>query len=75
MSFPNPIDSPTEYLNHLTSLGLNCAVSAFNHFQTQIVQAPGVHLNESHSVELCEQMDSLLVSKAYYNLLTNANHL
>ena len=75
MSFPNPVDLPTEYLNHLTSLGLNCTVSTFNHFQTRIVQAPGVRLNESHSVEWCERMDSLLVSKAYYNLLTDAKRL
>ena len=62
-----------EYLNHLMLLDLNCTVSTFNHFQTQIVQVPGVHLNESHSVEWCKQMDTHLVSNVHYNVLTDAN--
>ena len=66
MSFPSPIDSPSEYLDHIMSLGLDCAISAFKHFQTRLVQLPGSRYDESLALEWCERMDSLLVHQNYF---------
>ena len=74
MSFPSPIDSPSEYLDHITSLGLDCTISAFKHFQTQLVQPLGSCYNESLALEWCEHMDSLLVrQKKKIFLLSDTN--
>ena len=62
MSLPSPVTSPSEYLNYLTSLGLDCAIMAFNHFQVHPVKTPRGHLDLSLTQQWCERMDGFLVS-------------
>ena len=63
MSFPSLIDSPSKYLDHITSLGLDCAIS----------QPLGSHYHESLALEWCEHMDSLLVHQIFFFLLSDTN--
>ena len=76
MSFPSPIDSPSEYLDHITSLGLDCTINTFQHFQTRLVQPLGSRYDESLALEWCERMDLLLVHQFFFSfhfLLSDTN--
>ena len=62
MSLPSPVTSPSEYLDHLTSLGLDCAIMVFNHFQVCLMKTPKGRLDLSLTQQWCERMDGFLVS-------------
>jgi hypothetical protein len=68
MSFPSSIDSPTVHLDRITSLGLDGAVGAFNHFQSRPVQSGDRH-NESLTQEWCERMDTIGTQPEYSDQL------
>ena len=54
MSLPSLVTFPSEYPDHLTSLGLDCAVMAFDHFQVCPVKTPGGHFDSSLTQQWCE---------------------
>lgn len=61
MSRLSGVDNPTEFLDHIKSLGLDCAVTVFNHYQNRPVRASGNRYNEALPLGWCERMDTLLV--------------
>lgn len=62
MSRLSAVDNPTEFLDHIKSLGLDCAVTVFNHYQNRPVRASGNCYNEALPLGWCERTDTLLVS-------------
>src|SRR5882762_17694 len=63
MSFPSPLLSPNEFLDHVRSLGLDSITTLFRHYQRRPVpSSPGGHYDMSDTHEWCDRMDTLLVS-------------
>ena len=63
MSFPSPLLSPNEFLDHVQSLGLDSITTLFWHYQQwPVPSSPGSRYDMSDMQEWCEPMDTLLVS-------------
>ncbi|KIM73248.1 hypothetical protein PILCRDRAFT_15395 [Piloderma croceum F 1598] len=58
MSYPDLQDSPRDFLNHLRSLNLDAAITAFLHKQTQPPLYGQLDMDKAH--EWCDCMDALL---------------
>ncbi|KIM74956.1 hypothetical protein PILCRDRAFT_14020 [Piloderma croceum F 1598] len=58
MSYPDPQDSPRDFLDHLRSLNLNAAITAFLHKQTRPPLYGRLDVDKAH--EWCDRMDALL---------------
>ena len=61
MAFPNPIEAPVEFINHLKAAHLNFAVNAFHHYEAWPKES-ATWLDEELTKEWCDWMDALLVS-------------
>ena len=61
MAFPNPIEAPVEFINHLKATHLDFAVNAFHHYEAQPKES-ATWLDEELTKEWCDRMDALLVS-------------
>ena len=61
MAFPNPIEAPVEFINHLKATHLDFTVNAFHHYEAQLKES-ATRLDEELTKELCDWMDALLVS-------------
>src|SRR5882757_8240084 len=63
MTMPSPLLSPNEFLEHVTSLGLDSIIAPFVHYQNRpALSLAGGRYDESATQEWCERMDTLLVS-------------
>ena len=62
MSYPDPIEAPDSFGNHLKSLGLQFALTVFGHYQNRPIVTNG-RFEEIVTLEWCERMDALLVSQ------------
>ncbi len=63
MSFPSPLLSPNEFLDHVRSLGLESIITLFQHYQQRpFPSSPGGRYDTSSTQEWCDRMDTLLVS-------------
>ena len=69
MSFPDPIEAPNAFGEHLKSLGLHFAQAVFGHYQNRPIGSDG-RFNELATMEWCERMDSLLVSPRRLHILS-----
>jgi hypothetical protein len=69
MSYPDPIDTPEQFLDHVKSLSLNAVIAAFTHQQNRPAPSPDGRLNEAKIQNWCDQMDFLIVSIHYQYLL------
>ena len=61
MAFPNPIEVPVEFINHLKATHLDFTVNAFHHYKAWPKES-ATQLDEELTKEWCDQMDALLVS-------------
>jgi hypothetical protein len=63
MSFPSPLLSPNEFLDHVRSLGLEAIITPFLHYQDQpLPSSAGGRYDIRATQEWCDRMDTLLVS-------------
>jgi hypothetical protein len=62
MPFPNPLEAPDDFAEHLKSLNLDFLLTAFSFCRTRPVKDPNVRYDGNSAVAWCERMDSLLVS-------------
>ncbi|KIM76563.1 hypothetical protein PILCRDRAFT_12622 [Piloderma croceum F 1598] len=57
--FPDPIEAPDAFGEHLKSLDLHFAQTVFGHYQNRLIQSNG-RFDEAPTLEWCERMDTLL---------------
>ena len=61
MAFPNPIDIPVEFINHLRASHLNFTVNTFHYYKAWPKES-ATWIDEELTREWCDWMDALLVS-------------
>jgi hypothetical protein len=70
MPFPNPLEAPDDFAEHLKSLNLDLLLTIFSFCRTRPVKDPNVRYDEDSAMEWCERMDSLLVSAHPHPVIT-----
>jgi hypothetical protein len=73
MAFPNPGEAPQAFLDHLKPLNLHSVVTAFEHYETRPIQAPGTRYDDNATQQWCDRMDTLLVSAFDIRCQSEAN--
>ena len=53
MAFPNPIEAPVEFINHLKAAHLDFAVNTFHHYETRPKES-ATWLDEELTKEWCD---------------------
>jgi hypothetical protein len=62
MAFPNPIEAPNSFLDHLKAANLDFGTTVFAHYQSRPGPSSNGRLDDIPATEWCERMDTLLVS-------------
>ena len=61
MAFPNLLDKPKAFLNHLKAINLNIGLVSFQHYQCQPKDQSNGWLDESMAMDWCRKMNEQLV--------------